>query len=200
MRGLVQLSFYTPSQLESASGTLFGLHLRRDGFVLVDRDGFMAGIIASLSAPSSKALQVRVHQFSPVLDSSAIDLHDQLSGVVRVARYLLRTALYAEALAGGTPCFSVRELSERRQEPDLTSLLSSHRSEQDNPSLSLLGEIRRRLEASLGQPLLKNEWGSLAAMAVGAWTTDRQLSNLTALCMSADGAEVDYAALPKVLL
>ena len=47
------------------------------------------------------------------------------SGLLRQARYLLRSCLYAQAIADGDPCFSVRELAVRRGDPNLARLLAS---------------------------------------------------------------------------
>lgn len=57
--------------------------------------------------------------------SPECDLPKYLPGLLREARYLLRSCLYAQAMAASDPCYSVRELAVRHSAPHLTHLQAS---------------------------------------------------------------------------
>ncbi len=195
----VSLSCYTPSQLRSASGTIFGMHLQRDGIVAYDSTGELGPILASFVEPDPMALFRRIRQLGAVLDASTIDRREHLAGLVRLARYLLRTATYALALSQGRPCFSVRELAERFQEPQLAQLLASDPMQQNPVSDMLLSDLKVRIERIVGQ-LANNPCVSLQALAVNDWDVDRDRATLAILASSKHGDTFDYTQLPKVLL
>lgn len=193
----VSLSCYTSDQLSGASGTLFGMHLKRDGIVVFDSVGELEALIDSFQQPDPEVLLARVRHFSAILNVA--DLGDHLPGVCRLARYLLRTAIYSLALADGRPCFSVRELAERFAEPRLATLLSSHSSITGPPSFDEFAELRSRLRTVVGIPP-PIAHPSLESLAVAEWDDDRQLSTLAIMAMSSKKSALQYAALPKVLL
>jgi predicted nucleotidyltransferase len=197
--GRISVSSYTPEQLESASGTLFGTHLVRDGVVLFDPTSVLSRTIARLTSANPTDLISRVRDYSIILDQPLEEQGRYVSGLVRLARYLLRTATYAHAMLQGRPCFSVRELADRFAQPELVYLLSSHPDEAGQPTLQLLADLKARLENSIGQSA-QNPWGSLAALAVATWESDRIVAALTIRAMSEDSASLSYTDLPKVLL
>ena len=193
------LSRYTSAQLRSASGTLFGMHIRRDGVVVADTCGELRSLIHEIEDPDPPRLLARVHHFSGILESSDRDLDLYLPGLCRLARYLLRTAIYSLALADGRPCFSVRELAERFAEPELVALLSSDQDVVAEPSSEEFEKLRRRLRAAVGAPE-RSCYRSLESLAVAAWDDDRELSTLAIMAMTGEDGEIDYSELPKVLL
>jgi len=196
----VNMSCYTPAQLDSASGTLFGMHIRRDSIVLADTNCQLKNLIDSLEDPDPSQLLLRVRHFSAILDASATDLDLHLAGLCRLARYLLRTAIYSIALAEGRPCFSVRELAGRFAQPELVTLLSSDPDVVAEPSMREFEELCRRLRMAVGV-LPTNHYGSLEALAIAEWEDDRERSTLAILAMTADElGDLDYSDLPKVLL
>ena len=195
----VNLSCYTREQFRSASRTLFGMHIRRDGVVIADPTGELGELIQALEQPDASQLLARVRHFSAILDCSEADSELHLPGLCRLARYLLRTAIYSLALAEGRPCFSVRGLAERFNEPALVTLLSSDPRVVADPSLDELAELRSRLRMVVGKPP-PTYHRSLASLAVGEWPSDRERSILATMAMTYDDREVDYSGLPKVLL
>ena len=196
----VNLSCYTPAQLASASGTLFGMHIRRDSIVIADTNGKLRNLINSLEDPDPLQLLSRVRHFSTILDASTVDLDFHIAGLCRLARYLLRTAIYSIALAQGRPCFSVRELARRFAQPELVTLLSSDPDVVAEPSLEEFEELRRRLTEAVGVSA-PNCYGSLEALAIAEWEDDRERSALAILAMTTDDFDdLDYSELPKVLL
>lgn len=197
--GKVNLSCYTPAQLYSASGTLFGMHIRRDGVVIADTNCELEILVNSLQDPDPSQLLSRVRHFSTILDASASDLDLHLPGLCRLARYLLRTAIYSLALAEGHPCFSVRELAQRFAQPELVALLSSDPDVVAEPSSGEFEELRRRLRVAVGAPV-PNRYRSLESLAVAEWDDDRERSTLAILAMTGEFGDLDYSELPKVLL
>ena len=195
----VNLSCYTREQFVSASGTLFGMHIRRDGVVIADPTGEFVEMIQELEQPDASRLLARVRHFSAILESreTSLDLH--LPGMCRLARYLLRTAIYSLALAEGRPCFSVRELAARFDEPGLVTLLSSDPRIVSEPSRGELETLRGRLRMAVGKPPPTGH-RSLESLAVAEWDDDRERSTLAIMAMTGQDEELDYSELPKVLL
>jgi hypothetical protein len=200
--GRLSVSTYTAAQLASASGTLFGTHLLRDGRILYDPSGELTDALHRIEPAAPQMLLDTVHRYSLILDLPASERADHLPGLVRLARYLLRTAVYAKAMQQGRPCFSVRELADRFADPALTMLLASDPAVLPPPTNALLDELTARLVATAGS-LPHNSFGSLAATATGMWDVDRNLAALAVRAGSEDDAaadSLDYSDLPKVLL
>lgn len=194
----LSISHYTPDQLRQADGTLFGMHLARDGIILHDSDNTLRSILGSFEPPDADRLLERVHHLAAVLDVGADDRARYLAGLCKVARYLLRTAIYATALRMGRPCFSLNDLAVLFSQPELPMILSSHDGIYAPPTAGVLEDLRRRLEALLGR-LPVNSFGSLQALVVGGLGNDSELSNLATLAIAEDG-ELPYEELPKVIL
>jgi hypothetical protein len=103
-------------------------------------------------------------------------------------------------MAAGDTCFSVRELANRFNDSSLAILLASDPEITGPPSITLLEELIDRLAHIIG-PLPLNDYGSLEALAVGTWDTDRNLAALAIRAGSEDGDDsINYSELPKVLL
>ncbi|MUL77221.1 hypothetical protein [Mycolicibacterium sp. CBMA 226] len=198
--GRVSVSSYTREQLESASGTLFGTHLRRDGRVLLEIGDGLTQLIDGIQPADPAQLLARVIQYSTILVQPDAVKAAHFGGMVRLARYLLRTAVYASAMVDGEPCFSVRQLAKRFHEPRLATLLASDPEITGPPSVDLLEELISRLIDVVG-PFPKHDYGSIEALAIATWDTDRNLATLAIRAGSeGDQDSIDYSALPKVLL
>jgi hypothetical protein len=198
----LSVSTYTAEQLGGASGTLFGTHLLRDGRVLFDPAGELAEALSLIAPATPGALLATVRRYSMILDLPASERSGHLPGLVRLTRYLLRTAVYAKAMLQGKPCFSVRELAIRFDDPALATLLASDTDLLAPASPALMDELTSRLVAIVG-PLPYNRFGSLAATATGMWDGDRNLAALAVRAGSEDDDDadsLDYSDLPKVLL
>ncbi len=193
------MSFYTPAQLASASGTLFSMHLSRDGVIVHDTNETLSEILKSMVAPDPAILLSRVRHYSAILDASEPDLLQYLPGMARIARYLLRTAIYALALKQGSPCFSVRQLADRFSEPDLATVLSSDPAIHGPVSRTQFATLVGRLVQVIGSTEV-NPHGSLHAMIVAEWYSDRERATLATLATASPDHDFDYAELPKVLL
>lgn len=197
--GEVSLSSYSAEQLQQASGTLFGHHLARDGVVIVDPNGTLAKILVDLEKPIPSILLARIRELTPVLDPYPSELLQYIEGLTQVARYLLRSSLYAEALDQGQPCYSVQEIAQRKREPALALILSSHKSIRPKATVEGFEDLRRRLADILGD-LKRNHFGGMYGLIEGAWMLDRDLSNLATLALSNGRTDLPYDELPKVVL
>jgi len=190
------MSAYTPEQLASASGTLFGMHLQRDGKIVFDHAGHLGELLAHMGRPNPDTLFARIRHLGAVLE----DLPGQhLLGRTRVARYLLRTAVYVQALAVGEPCFSLRELADRAGDPGLVARLSSNPEVAPPATQQMLDELVNRLVQVVGE-LEPNRHGSLRNLAVAEWGEDHDRATLGTLALAGEGPEFDYTALSKVHL
>lgn len=140
-----------------------------------------------------------VHHYSVILNQPPSERLCNLPGLVRLARYLLRTAVYAQAMRIGPPCFSVRELASKFGDPDLATLLASDPIVTGPPTIDILEDLVKRLTTIVG-PLPPNTYGSISALAVATWDEDRILATLAIRAASDDENTLDYSDLPKVLL
>ncbi len=197
--GRVSVARYTSSELTDMSGTLFGSHLVRDGAVLLERDAQLSHVLARIKPPAPGSVLSRIRSLSPVLDVSTDDRARYIEGLTKVARYLLRSAHYAEAIDQGEPSFSVRVIAERKHDPDLVRVLSSHVAVHPPASDQVFDDLRLRLASLIG-PLEENPHGGLRGLIEGAWRSDRDLSNFATLALSDDGDALLYDELPKVTL
>lgn len=194
--GIANVATYMPSQLDSARGSLFGMHLARDGRVLHDTDGMAADLLARMGTPDPIVLFERIRHLGAVLDGRS---NHYLGGRIRVARYLLRTAIYVEALAVGEPCFSVRELAERAGEPELVDILTADGENTPPPSLEVFADLVQRLHAIVGV-VASNPHGDLRNLVVTEWFEDPSRASLGVLVLAGEEKELDYTALAKVVL
>ena len=197
--GVIHLSCYTESQLISASGTLFGYHLSRDGTILFDTDEILSGTLKTFASPDKVQLTRRIRDLSIILEVDIRDRRRYISGLCRLGRYLLRTAMYLQALADGRPCFSIRELAQRYADPELTTLLASDPKLVPEASLEGLDELRVRLAKLVGLPA-QTQYSSLEAITVAATGVDPITSQLARLAMSPLDETLDYSQLAKILL
>ncbi|MGE0818205.1 MAG: nucleotidyltransferase domain-containing protein [Candidatus Nanopelagicales bacterium] len=195
--GLVSVSFYTREQLATAKGTLFGAHLSRDAKVLWDPDGSLAEAVSSMGDVDVDRLFSRVRAMSEVFTNPERDLPKYLPGLLREARYLLRSCLYADAIRSGRPCFSVRELATRYGDPALADLLASR---QDGaPSQRAHEECLGRLRRLIG-PFPQSRHGSLEAVIVNEWENPSDVLSISFMALGITGAGGDYAEVEKILL
>ena len=197
LSGDVSVSYYTIAQLESGRGTLFGAHLKRDAKVLWDPKGELSTALSRMGEVDTERLFSRARNVSKILGCPEMDLPKYLPGLLREARYLLRSCLYACAIADGHPCFSVREIAQRNADPSLAPLLASRHTAE--PSVDDLIECISRLEAILGK-LPINPHGSLEALVVNEWQNGGDLLSMAFMALGTTGDDSDYAEVDKILL
>jgi hypothetical protein len=195
--GEVNVSYYTREQLSTGIGTLFGAHLKRDGKIVWDYHGHLSRALENMGEVDTSRLLGRALNMSGLFTSPERDLPKYLPGLLRQARYLLRSCLYAQAIADGDPCFSVRELGVRHGDPNLARLLASR--QQAGATAADFEECLSRLRGIIGEfPLSKH--GSLEATVVNEWGQPSGVLSMAFMALGATGKGSDYAEVEKILL
>lgn len=195
--GDVSVSYYTSAQLTTGIGTLFGAHLKSDSKIIWDPAGVLETAITALGDVDTARLLRRARQMSQLFTTPRHDLPKYLPGLLREARYLLRSCLYAQEIAADRPCFSVRELAVRHDDPELTALLASRHSRE--ASGEDMDECLSRLRRVIGE-FPPSEHGSLEATIVNEWQSPGDLLSMAFLALGITGQESDYAEVEKILL
>jgi len=195
--GDVNVTYYTPSQLASGIGTLFGFHLMHDSRIVWDDTGDLNRAVASMGPVDTERVFARSHNMSQVFTNCDYDMPKYLPGLLREARYLLRSCLYASAIAEGDPCFSVRALSKKHHDPRLIELLSSRPVKND--LFSDYRECLQRLRSILGA-FPQSRHGSLEATIVNEWGTESDVLSIAFMALTATITGPGYAEVGKILL
>lgn len=195
--GDVHVSYYTREQLSTGIGTLFGAHLRRDARIVWDKHGHLTRAVEEMGEVDTRRLLARARSMTRLFTSPERDLPKYLPGVLRQARYLLRSCQYAQAIADGEPCFSVRELAIRHRDPYLARLLASRHT--GEATAVELEECLSRLRRIVGDfPL--SEHGSLEATVVNEWGRHSDVLSMAFMALGVTGQDSDYAEVEKILL
>lgn len=195
--GDVNVSYYTPEQLSTGIGTLFGAHLRRDAKIIWDKHGRLTRAIDAMGEVDTDRLLARARTMSELFTNPSRDLPKYLGGLLREARYLLRSCLYARAIAQGDPCFSVRELAVRHGDPRLTHLLAS--CQPGDATAVDFEECLSRLREIVGE-FPPSAHGSLEATVVNEWGRPSDVLSMAFLALGFTGKGSDYAEVEKILL
>lgn len=195
--GIVNVATYDMEQFESARGTLFGMHVARDGIVLHDAGGVQS-TIESFGPIDTEQLWKRLADLASLLRLPLDEQLANLPGFVRHARYVLRTATYAQAISDGNPCFSVAELSERFNDPSLRVLLSSHPEVQGLPSIETLEELLRRVMVAVPD-VSDPVHASVADLIVAEQETRPELADSAVMILSRSD-DGPYTEIPRVIL
>ncbi|WP_410790982.1 nucleotidyltransferase domain-containing protein [Kribbella sp. C-35] len=196
--GSVSVSYYTREQLSTGIGTLFGAHLKRDAKIVWDEHGRLKRAVVEMGEVDTERLLARARGMSVLFTSPEQDLPKYLAGLLRQARYLLRSCLYAQAIADGQPCFSVRELAVRHGDSSLAHLLASRQPAE--PTTADLELCLSRLRVILGD-LPASPHGSLEATVVNEWGQASDILSMAFMALGNTGAaSSDYAEVEKILL
>lgn len=195
--GDVNVSYYTCKQLSTGIGSLFGAHLKRDAKIVWDKRGELARAIEDMGEVDISRLLSRARSMSALFTNPDRDLPKYLPGLLREARYLLRSCLYAQAIANGAPCFSVRELAIRHGDPHLARLLASRQTHAATGAA--LEECLSRLRGIIGE-FPQSEHGSLEACVVNEWGRPGDILSMAFMALGSSGKGSDYAEVEKILL
>lgn len=198
--GAVNVSFYTREQLSTGIGTLFGAHLKRDARIIFDNHGHLTRAVEAMGDVDTERLLTRVLNMSQLFTTPEWDLPKYLPGLLRQARYLLRSCLYAQAIADKSPCFSVRELSVRHGDPHLSDLLASRQLGSAVAAMAAdLDSCLSRLHVIIGD-FPPSEHGSLDATVVNEWGRSSDVLSMAFMALGTSGSGSDYAEVEKILL
>lgn len=195
--GDVNISYYTRDQLSTGVGTLFGAHLKRDARIVWDNHGHLTRAVQNMGEVDTDRLLARAYRMSELFTNQERDLPKYLPGLLREARYLLRSCLYARAIADDDPCFSVRELAVRHGDPNLVRLLASN--QPDEATGADFEECLSGLRRIIGDfPV--SEHGSLEATVVNEWERPSDVLSMAVMALGAAVEGSDYAEVEKILL
>ncbi|GAA1434411.1 hypothetical protein GCM10009616_28780 [Microlunatus lacustris] len=195
--GVVNVSYYTLEQLSTGLGTLFGAHLKRDGKILWERDRNLTTILQAMGEVDTQRLLSRVFDMSTLFTCKETDLPRYLPGLLRQARYLLRSCLYAQSIADGNPSFSVRELAIRHNDSRLAQLLASR--QEAEPRMDDYERCLLRLSKIVGE-FSPNKHGSLEATVVNEWGNPSDVLSMAYMALGTAGEGSDYAEVQRILL
>jgi predicted nucleotidyltransferase len=195
--GDVNVSYYTREQLSTGIGTLFGAHLKRDAKIVWDHHGHLSRALENMGEVDTNRLFARALNMSGLFTSPERDLPKYLPGLLRQARYLLRSCLYAQAIADGDPCFSVRELAVRHGDRNLARLLASR--QPGEGTAADFQECLSRLRGIIGE-FPPSAHGSLEATVVNEWEQPSDVLSMAFMALGATGKGSDYAEVEKILL
>lgn len=184
--GRVNVAAYTTDHLLllAQRGSLFVRHLQDEGIVLDDPQGALARVFAEYQPPASYEALKRELVLT-LTAVSAVDAGDFSAGVLRLARYAVRTALYVRAAESGELTFDVTQASLNAGIPELPRLLRS--SPED---VQLLRSIGFRL---LGMPPVAGAPRDLASLAVWALDDYPLASRLLEAALTGE-TQIDYTA------
>jgi predicted nucleotidyltransferase len=197
--GSANVVAYTLGQLRAMTqaGSLFAWHLRTEGVILDDPHGYLATVLEEHPGPATTEALHRVRELAAVLDVARTEFEIHGPRLLRVGRYLLRTAVYARSFAAGENSFSIRRAAAAACAQPLLPLLLRGDVSAEWCSLTW---YRDALVEMVGGPLAPNQHGSLEALAVNAWEDDRQLAAIAVQALSGEAAELDYTMLPPPVL
>lgn len=193
----VSVSFYTSGQLKTGIGTLFGAHLKRDGKVIFDRTGELTEALDRMGSVDTDRVLSRSREMAQLFTTPYKDIPQYLPGLLRQARYLLRSSLYAQSIAEGVPSFSVRALAKKHGDPRLATLLASR--QQAEPNLTDYADCLERLESIVG-PFPVSTHGSLESTVVNEWGRPSDVLSMAFMALGTGSNGGDYAEVEKILL
>lgn len=130
---------------QAAEGTLFALHLQREGRILRDPVGLLDAFQRSAVRVDFGLRLEQLRQSLRVLD--APDLQPRCPGVRSVARHLLRTAVFLRSAEAGSITFSHQQACTAIGAPQLLPVLDGR------SSASTVSAMRAGIRALLGSPI-----------------------------------------------
>jgi Nucleotidyltransferase domain len=186
--GRVNITAYTPAHLMllAQSGSLFVRHLRDEGIVLQDVDGLLDGVLAAYQQPNG--YERLKSELAVALAAACVSDADSFAaGLLRLASYAARSALYVQAAESGRLTFDTEQASSDCGVPELPNLLRSGRKE-DTRLLAAIGLQLIRMPVPPDMPT------DLPSLAV--WSRDSfPLAAGLLEAVVAGAAHVDYTAL-----
>jgi predicted nucleotidyltransferase len=198
--GRINVTQYLPQHLISLGrrGSIFALHLQREGIVIYDPDGFATSALAGFQVPLSFGGLLRELAIAGrALGESTLDRERHLPRLVRLGVYVTRTAAYARALESGCPSFDMPTVADWLQAPELLKLVALKALRDNEHRVAHLDALASGLTTYVG-PVGTNRWETVAGLAVAA--SDKPLAaGLLAQVLTGGGA-LDYGAMAEFIL
>lgn len=192
--GSLSVVRYMPLQISEmvAARSLFAWHLRTEGIYLEDEARALEQLLAAHPGPDPVQSLARVKELTSVLDISQ-EQFQGAPGITRVAKYLLRTTVYARAIDVGHHSFAIDGASAAVDPSGAVGRLLRRSNETPQTTWAEFIQVRDALRSLVGV-LLPNEFGSLEALVVRASLTQPSLSALGLHALTSPTAELAYAA------
>ncbi|HEY0482598.1 MAG TPA: nucleotidyltransferase domain-containing protein [Kofleriaceae bacterium] len=187
--GRLSISVYTYDHLLALSraGSLFVLHLAAEGRSLEDHSQRLRRVLEAYRAPASYTrARTNLRRASSVLAVDRVGFQRNPTGFLRVAFYLLRTALYVRCVELGPPVFAMRQVALRLRRPEITEIFERR----GRTTFDAFEEVRSLVYREVGADGI-NEFGSLEALSVGLHVACPIASRL-ALRLLAGSERVEY--------
>lgn len=187
-RGRFSVTVYQPHHLQrmAQNGSLFVLHLVREGRILADPHGYIANILSAYTPPTSYSpLRETLRTTLDVLDASPAELDKNIRGFIRLALFLARTEAYIRCAEAGTPIFAMRSVARFLEDPELYDVFST-RSEHPTDK-DFFFRVRHLVERYVGARASRSQSLELFAMnnqkncTFAAHVANRVASDNTAL-------------------
>lgn len=189
--GRLSVSVYTYEHLLALSraGSLFVLHLAVEGRSLEDPHQRLSRVLEAYRAPASyERAHANLCRASSVLAVDRAAFQRNPVGFLRVAFYLLRTALYVRCVELGSPVFAIRQVSQRLGQPEITEIFARR----DCTTFDFFEEVRSLMYREVGASGI-NEFGSLEALSVGLHV-ECPIASRLALKLLAGSERIEYDA------
>lgn len=191
--GRVAVTAYTPAHLHAMAknGSLFVRHLREEGVLLFDHGKVLARALAAYECPSTYVpLTAELRAAAEALAVEYDEFKQCQQAMGRLGIYLLRSALYVEAVKSDSPTFDVDLAAKGLGHQELGDVLALRR------SVMLSSEDALRIRSAvLSHFGIEPHHSSLANLAVKWARTRPHASALIAQVLSS-ADELDYAGLP----
>jgi hypothetical protein len=187
--GRLSVSVYTCEHLLALAraGSLFVLHLAVEGRSLEDPGQRLRHVLETYRAPASyDRARANLRRASSVLAVDRAAFQRNPVGFLRVAFYLLRTALYVRCVELGSPVFAMRQVAQRLGQPEITGIFDRR----GGSTFDLFEEARTLMYREVGADGI-NEFGSLEALSVGLHV-ECPIASRLALKLLAGSERIEY--------
>lgn len=167
-RAQINVTQYLPVHIRrmAASGSLFVLHLLREGSVLCDEKGLLCEALAEYRAPTSYAsLRAELLAAAASLDTSAEDFERYVLALARLGVYLVRTSAYMLCAEQGRAAFDAGAIASALCDPTLPPLLAMRRFPTRDFTRAHVKVLRAGLERLLGARV-ENPFGSVQRLSM----------------------------------
>lgn len=192
-RGQIAVTAYTPAAMHAMAqnGSLFVLHLIREGLVLDDPSGVLGRALRSYRQPRSyDPLWREIRNASMALAVEDEEFMQYHVGLGRLGLYLLRTSLYVDAISADIDTFDVEVAAKKLGKGHLVDVLRARRLDTLSPEdcLKVRGAVLEHFSVARGGE-------TLSQLAVRFARDSHHAAALVVQVLSTT-EQVDYVGLP----
>lgn len=192
----LSVTVYTSSHLETMArhGSLFVLHLRSEGRVLVDRRHELERILGAWIEPDFERMREGMRAAAAVLDVAPGRF--RTGPLLQTALFVLRSMLYLDCARKGPPTFAMRAVARALGDPRIATLFErpAQATGDERPATARL-DVTRALLAERFGGMVRNPFGTPEALAV-SWHRCYPMASHLAVQLLTEGRGVDYSNAP----